>query len=81
MGANKKDFTPEKPMWVCEKCKEKIEGNFDTCWNCAGENEENTSSVEIEKTFFEKVFNFLLRFLGWLIGISVFGYLVSQMLS
>jgi hypothetical protein len=20
--------------WICDKCNEKIDGNFDTCWNC-----------------------------------------------
>jgi len=22
-------------MWICEKCNEEIEDNFDSCWNCA----------------------------------------------
>jgi len=23
-------------MWICPKCKESIEGQFDSCWKCAG---------------------------------------------
>ena len=25
--------------WVCEKCNEQIDGNFDTCWNCSSNEE------------------------------------------
>ena len=24
-------------MWVCKKCNEKIDDNFDSCWNCTEE--------------------------------------------
>lgn len=24
-------------MWICDKCGEKIEDQFDSCWKCAGE--------------------------------------------
>ena len=27
--------SPPGKDWVCEKCNEKIAGNFDTCWNCS----------------------------------------------
>ena len=27
-------------MWTCPKCKESIEDQFDTCWKCAGENQQ-----------------------------------------
>lgn len=22
--------------WICQKCKEQIEGQYESCWNCAG---------------------------------------------
>ena len=25
--------------WICEKCNEKIDGNFDVCWNCTDDEE------------------------------------------
>jgi hypothetical protein len=25
------------PGWQCASCKEMVEGNFDTCWNCSTE--------------------------------------------
>ena len=26
----------ERVMWICPKCKESIEDQFDSCWKCAG---------------------------------------------
>ncbi|MBT7815831.1 MAG: hypothetical protein HN566_03720 [Polaribacter sp.] len=26
-------------MWICEKCNEEIEDNFDSCWNCIKESD------------------------------------------
>jgi Putative prokaryotic signal transducing protein len=25
------------PSWICERCGERVEGEFDACWRCAGE--------------------------------------------
>jgi hypothetical protein len=31
---NQKDGTEKTGFWICGNCKEKIEGQFDSCWNC-----------------------------------------------
>jgi len=38
-------------MWTCEKCKEEIEDNFDSCWNCIKESDvkEEIDRVNSEK--------------------------------
>lgn len=28
----------EKPVWICNKCKEENDGSFETCWKCQTEN-------------------------------------------
>jgi hypothetical protein len=51
-------------MWICEKCKEEIEDNFDACWNCSGEgsvlknNESLSKKYTVLKTY--KALAFLL---------------------
>ena len=39
-------------MWICEKCNEEIEDNFDVCWNCpqGDEYEEETVGPIVEET-------------------------------
>ena len=38
-------------MWTCEKCKEEIEDNFDSCWNCIKESDvkEEMDRINSEK--------------------------------
>jgi hypothetical protein len=42
-------------MWICKKCSEKIENEFDVCWNCGAEkggavvNKEIAASVKDTK--------------------------------
>ena len=33
-------------MWICPKCREKIEDQFDTCWRCAAKPGELVPDVE-----------------------------------
>ena len=33
-------------MWTCEKCKEEIEDNFDSCWKCQSINKTNNTTKE-----------------------------------
>ena len=33
-------------MWTCKKCNEKIEDNFDECWNCAVVKDESVKSFQ-----------------------------------
>jgi RNA polymerase subunit RPABC4/transcription elongation factor Spt4 len=41
-------------MWICQKCKEKIEETFDVCWNC-GTSQKGEQSGNIEE--FQKIKN------------------------
>ncbi|ALM51317.1 DUF2007 domain-containing protein [Halomonas huangheensis] len=34
------DASEAKPEWQCRRCGERLEGAFDTCWNCGAEREE-----------------------------------------
>ena len=36
-------------MWVCKKCNEKLEDNFDSCWKCYEFSEENEKYIKEEK--------------------------------
>jgi hypothetical protein len=33
-------------MWICKKCNEEVEGNFDVCWKCGFENDNITDSLK-----------------------------------
>jgi hypothetical protein len=33
-------------MWICQKCNEKIEDEFDTCWNCLKHKDEPFNKEE-----------------------------------
>lgn len=34
-------------MWICNKCSEKIENEFDACWNCGAEKDGGVVKKEI----------------------------------
>lgn len=34
-------------MWICPKCKESIEDQFDSCWKCAGQAESATPANDL----------------------------------
>ena len=53
-------------MWICEKCEEENEDNFDACWNCAGED-----SVLKNNETLSKKYKTLITF-QWLVGIIAF---------
>jgi uncharacterized membrane protein YvbJ len=65
-------------MWVCTKCKEKIEEQFDSCWNCGKKNtgneekiiskEPESSDVLSEKNKYPSLLFIanLFKILGWL---------------
>lgn len=36
-------------MWVCEKCNEENEDNFDICWNCSKDDEASLDMSEKDK--------------------------------
>lgn len=36
-------------MWVCKKCTEKIDNQFDACWNCGWEKERINFKKNLEK--------------------------------
>lgn len=35
--ARRAGLAPPPPDWHCERCGERVEGQFDACWRCAGE--------------------------------------------
>jgi len=42
-------------MWICEKCNEELEDNFDTCWKCYDGSERQKEDLEVEKKVEEKI--------------------------
>ena len=63
-------------MWICKECNEKIEDNFDECWNCAVVTDDSvrlSKKVIIENKnkkapFFDRL---LGAFLGVIIGVAI----------
>lgn len=37
--------TTPGPDWVCERCGERVEGQFDACWHCAAPEGEDDGAV------------------------------------
>ena len=33
-------------FWICQKCREEIEDNFDTCWNCSSFRDDSEKTNE-----------------------------------
>lgn len=50
-------------MWICPKCKEGIEDEFDTCWKCAGAAQEATAAPQREKPLWRLEFICLMLFI------------------
>ena len=53
-----------KGMWVCPKCKENLEDNFDTCWKCAGEAQKPATPPERKKPLELLEYIFLTLFIA-----------------
>ena len=37
--------TAPGPDWTCERCGERVEGQFDACWHCAASEDEDGGDV------------------------------------
>ena len=66
-------------MWICPKCKESIEDQFDSCWKCAGDAPELALPSEDESR--KKLRRMLvIRFLSLELG-PMFGAIALSALS
>tara|TARA_B110000240_G_scaffold165351_1_gene186092 strand:- start:305 stop:829 length:525 start_codon:yes stop_codon:yes gene_type:complete len=74
-------------IWVCEDCNEKIEDNFDSCWNCSSEDKiEIIEKIDDERVFgTEKIKNSnssssAFRIILLIMIFSVLGFLLGYLL-
>jgi hypothetical protein len=70
--------------WKCPKCGEIIEANFDSCWNCQNNIQENIEHPNVNESFkyqiIKEPFNFITS--GYkLIGIGIFFFVFSGITS
>jgi len=61
-------------MWICPKCKESIEDEFDSCWKCAGQSQTNAPSKS-------EPFQRPQAFWGVISVLSPFGVLLAGLLA
>jgi len=59
-------------MWTCERCGEKHEDQFDSCWKCAGQSASEQAPVPVARP---------TRGLGWIVVAALAGIAVGMVLG